>query len=169
MSTTENRSITIRRAESGDAAAIAEIYNHAVLHTEATFDTEPKSVEDREAWLAAHDDRHPVLVAEAQGAIAGWASLTRWSERPAYDLTAEVSFYVRPDWQDHGVGSQLLEQIIAEARRLGYHTLIGRTTATSAASLHISDKYGFRRVGTLQEVGFKFDRFLDVHIVQMML
>ena len=97
------------------------------------------------------------------------ASLTRWSERPAYDRSAEGSFYVREDCQGRGLGAQMLERVIAEARRLGYHTLLGRTTASSAVSLHLSDKFGFRRVGTLREVGYKFGKFLDVHIVQLML
>src|SRR5689334_23168715 len=87
-------STKIRRAELADASAIADIYNEAILTTTATFDTEPKSVEDRVQWLQSHDERHPVLVAVVDGTVVGWASLTRWSERRAYDETAETSFYV---------------------------------------------------------------------------
>jgi phosphinothricin acetyltransferase len=75
--------LTIRLAQASDAAAIAEIYNEAILTTTATFDTEPKTVEEREQWLQSHDERHPVLVAEVDGRVLGWASLTIWSDRPA--------------------------------------------------------------------------------------
>jgi phosphinothricin acetyltransferase len=71
--------IVIRRAKPGDAGAIADIYNEAVLGTTATFDTEPQSEQDRPAWLQAHDERHPVLVAERDGRIVGWAALSKWS------------------------------------------------------------------------------------------
>ena len=76
-------SVTIRRAEIADAPRIAEIYNEAILTTTATFDTEVKSVAEREQWLASHDERHPVLVAVVEGTVVGWASLTRWSDRRA--------------------------------------------------------------------------------------
>ncbi|HEV7401446.1 MAG TPA: GNAT family N-acetyltransferase [Chthoniobacteraceae bacterium] len=162
-------SITIRRALATDAAAIAGIYNEAILTTTATFDTEPKSVEERAQWLASHDDRHPVLVALAEGAIVGWAALTRWSDRAAYDDTAETSFYVHSTARGRGIGRKLKEAIIDEARRLGYHTLIARVAEGSLESLHLNERAGFTHVGTLKEVGRKFGRLLDVHILQKML
>lgn len=161
--------VIIRPAEPNDAAAIAEIYNEAILTTTATFDTEPKSVEDRARWLQTHDERHPVLVALVDGRVAGWASLTSWSERRAYDDTAETSFYVHSTQRGHGIGRQLKEAIIAEARRLGYHTLIARIAEGSHASVHLNESAGFVHVGTLKEVGCKFGRRLDVHIMQLML
>src|SRR5882724_1244008 len=100
-----NASVTIRRAELADAAAIADIYNEAIFTTTATFDTEPKSVAERTQWLESHDARHPVLVAAVEGRVVGWASLTRWSERR------------------RGIGRKLKDAIIEEARRLRYHTL----------------------------------------------
>jgi L-amino acid N-acyltransferase len=162
-------SLSIRRAELADASAIAEIYNEAIATTTATFDTEPKSVAERTQWLQSHDDRHPVLVAVVNGQVAGWASLTRWSERPAYDDTAETSFYVHSTSRGQGVGRQLKDAIIAEARRLGFHTLIARVAEGSAESLHLNERAGFVHVGVLKEVGRKFGRLLDVHILQKML
>src|SRR5205823_4527909 len=84
--------ITIRRAGLDDLPAITAIYNEAIRGTTATFDTEPKAVAERLPWFESHDERHPILVAEADGEVVGWASLSRWSERRAYDDTAETSF-----------------------------------------------------------------------------
>ena len=162
-------SILIRRAGLTDASAIADIYNEAILTTTATFDTEPKSVAERAQWLQSHDERHPVLVAEREGRVVGWASLTRWSERSAYDDTAETSFYVHSVHRGHGIGRRLKEAIIAEARRLGFHTLIARVAEGSNESVHLNERAGFVHVGTLREVGRKFGILLDVHILQKML
>lgn len=161
--------ITIRPAELADAASIAEIYNEAILTTTATFDTEPKSIPERTQWLESHDNRHPVLVAEVAGKVVGWASLTRWSDRPAYEDTAETSFYVSAALRGRGVGRKLKEAIIAEARRLRFHTLIARVAEESRESLHLNESVGFILVGTLKEVGRKFGKLLDVHIMQKML
>ena len=160
---------SIRPAELTDAPGIAEVYNEAILQTTATFDTEPKSVEDRKEWLQSHDDRHPVLVAVLDGRVVGWASLTPWSDRHAYDDTAETSFYVHSSSRGRGIGRKLKEAIIEQACRLGYHTLIARVAEGSQESIHLNEAAGFVHVGTLKEVGRKFGRLLDVHIMQKML
>ena len=162
-------SLIIRRAELADAEAITEIYNEAILATTATFDTEAKEVGERIEWLKLHDDRHPVLVALSENKIVGWSALSRWSERRAYDDTAETSFYVRSDFRGRGIGRKLKEATIEEARRLGLHTLIARVAEGSEESLHLNASMGFFYVGTLKEVGRKFDRLIDVHILQKML
>lgn len=161
--------VIIRDAELADAAAIADIYNEAILTTTATFDTEPKSVEDRAQWLESHDDRHPVIVAIVDGQVVGWSSLTRWSERRAYDGTAETSFYVHSNHRGLGIGRRLKEAIVERAQELGYHTLLARVADGSDASLHLNESLGFVRIGVLREVGQKFGKFHDVHILQKML
>ena len=161
--------VTIRNAVAKDAAAIAEIYNEAIHSTTATFDTEPKSAEDRLRWLEQHDERHPVFVAEIDGQIIGWAALTKWSDRPAYNQTVESSFYVAEKFRDRGTGRALKKTLIEEARRLGYHTLLARVAGSSQASIHINQTFGFQHIGTMKEVGFKFGEWLDVHIMQLML
>lgn len=160
---------TIRHATPADAAAIAEIYNEAVRTTTATFDTHPQTSDQRRAWLAAHGPRHPVFVAVAEGQVIGWAALTPWSERPAYLQTAETSFYVAEHARGQGVGRALKSRLLEEAERLEYHTLIARVAEGSEASVHLNQSMGFQMVGTMREVGFKFDRWLDVHIMQLML
>ncbi len=161
--------VTIRKAALADVAAIAEIYNEAILTTTATFDTEPKTLEERTEWLQSHGERHPVLVAEVDGQVAGWASLSRWSDRPAYDVTAETSFYVHSKYRGRGIGRQLKAAIIEEACRLGYHSLIARVAEGSNESIHLNESAGFVNVGTLKQVGRKFGRLLDVHVMQKML
>jgi L-amino acid N-acyltransferase YncA len=162
-------SVTIRRAELADVPAITDIYNEAILTTTATFGTEPKSLAERTQWLESHDERHPVLVAVVDGQVVGWASLARWSERRAYDDAAETSLYVHSTYRGRGIGRRLKEAIIEEARRLRFHTLIARVAEGSRESVHLNERAGFVHVGTMKEVGRKFGRLLDVHIMQKML
>ena len=103
------------------------------------------------------------------GRVVGWASLTRWSERRAFEDTAETSFYVHSAYRGRGIGGSLKEAIINEARRLGFHSLIARIAEGSDESIYLNERAGFVHVGTLKEVGWKFDRLLDVHIMQKML
>lgn len=161
--------IRIRPVEFADLPAITDIYNDAILTTTATFDTEPKTPDDRRQWFESHDERHPILVAEVDGQVVGWTCLSHWSERRAYDDTGETSFYVKSDFRGQGIGRQLKLAIIAEARRLGFHSLIARVAEGSGESLHINESVGFTRVGLLKEVGMKFGRRLGVHILQLML
>jgi phosphinothricin acetyltransferase len=161
--------VEIRKAALADLPAITEIYNEAIATTTATFDTQPKTPEERAQWFRSHDQRHPILVAVVEGQVVGWASLSRWSDRPAYDATAETSFYVRSANRGQGIGRRLKAEIIEEARRQRLHTLLARVAEGSHESLHLNLSLGFMHVGTLKEVGFKFGRFLDVHLLQKIL
>lgn len=161
--------VIIRRAELADLPALAEIYNEAILTTTATFDLEPKTLEERRKWFDAHGERHPILVAVTGGQVAGWSSLNPWSDRPAYDLTTESAIYVKAEFRGQGIGRRLKAATIDEARRLGYHTIIARAAEESVESLHLNNSFGFRRVGVLKEVGRKFGKVLDVYIFQLML
>ena len=161
--------VTIRRAEVADVPAITQIYNEAILTTTATFDIEPKTEEDRLQWFASHDERHPILVAEVEGQVVGWTSLSQWRQRAAYDDTAETSSYVQAQHRGKGIGRKLKHAIIDEARRLGFHTLIAGVAQGSDASLHLNKCFGFTVVGTFKEVGHKFGKRLDVTYLQLFL
>ena len=161
--------IHIRIAALPDLEAITEIYNEAILTTTATFDTEPKSASDRREWFRAHDDRHPILVAVVDQKVIGWASISQWSDRKAYDGTGETSVYVKSEYRGKGVGHRLMQGTITEAIRLNFHTLIARIAEGSQESLHLHRHYGYADVGTLKEVGRKFGKHLDVHILQRIL
>jgi len=164
-----NTSIIIRKAELSDIEALTEIYNEAILTTTATFDTESKSISDRTQWFQSHNDRHPIIVALLDKKVVGWASLSEWSDRPAYNDTAETSFYVKAEYRDRGVGRKLKQTIIEKAQQLKFHTLIARVAGESNVSLHLNESFGFVHVGTLKEVGRKFGKLLDVHILQKIL
>jgi phosphinothricin acetyltransferase len=157
--------IVIRPATVDDAAEIAAIYNHAVLHTTATFDLEPETPRERRRWLAS-ESTLVALVARLDERILGWASLVRWSTRPAYDHTAEASIYVAPGAQRTGVGLALAGAIIAAAPTAELHVAIAQICAENAAGLALAERLGFTQVGVLREVGFKFGRWLDVVVCQ---
>ena len=161
--------LNIRHATVSDVDSITEIYNEAILTTTATFDTEPKTREDRIAWFESHDERHPVLVAELDAIVVGWACLTEWRPRAAYADTAETSFYVKTEHRGNGIGRKLKEAIIEEARRLKFHTLIAGAAEGSDASLHLNKSFGFEVVGTFKQVGKKFGKVLDVTYLQKFL
>ncbi len=159
-------SLRLRGATAEDAPGMVRIYNEAVRSTTATFDTDPRSEASQREWLRHHGPRHPVLVAEVADDVVGWASLTAWSDRRAYDGTAEVSFYVRSDYRGRGVGRRLLAANVAGADALGYHVLLARIADDNAVSVHLHEAVGFRRVGVMHQVGFKFDRWIDVHLFE---
>lgn len=161
--------VIIRRAAAGDVPAITEIYNEAIVTTTATFDTEPKTTAERMSWFESHGERHPILVAVVDGNVVGWASISKWSDRQAYADTGETSFYVKSEYRGRGVGRQLKAAVVEEARKLGFHSLIARVAHGSRESIHLNESFGFAHVGVLKEVGRKFGRLLDVHVMQKML
>jgi phosphinothricin acetyltransferase len=158
--------LTLRPAKSDDLRAITDIYNEAVLTTNATFDTEPKSYVEQKAWFASHGPRNPILVAELDGIIIGWASLSEWSTRRAYADTAEVSLYVKEGYRNRGIGRRLLESIVQEGEKVGLHTVIARITTGNKESIHLHEQTGFEHIGIMREVGNKFGRLLDVCLMQ---
>ena len=158
--------LTVRPATENDVPVITEIYNEAILNTIATFDTEQKTVEQQLNWFRAHDASHPVFVGEFKNQMIAWASLSKWSDRCAYDSTAEVSIYVHKDFRNQGIGKQLMEIIVLEGKERGLHTLISRITSGNEKSIYLHERLGFEQIGVLKEVGKKFDKFHDVHILQ---
>ena len=152
----------VREAVRSDAGAIADIYNHAVLTTTASFDVEPVTAEDRQRWLAGRAPQHIVLVAEEDGAVVGWGALSPYSERRAYAATAEVSVYVGEGHRGRGIGRTLTSALIEHARLAQLHTLLARICTENAGSIAMVAAQGFTDAGTMREVGWKFGRWLDV-------
>lgn len=160
----------IRKARLGDLEAITNIYNFAVINLTATFDEEPKDMEERKEWFKTHQDlRYPLIVAEDKGVILGWASISPFRPRKAYRLTGETSIYLRSDMYGKGIGTLLLQELVKLAQENGIHTLIGIIVDDNKASIKIHSKCGFEVVGYYKEVGLKFGTWLNVVIMQKML
>jgi phosphinothricin acetyltransferase len=158
--------LRIRRATVKDLGAITEIYNEAILSTVATFDTVPKTVEEQKPWFESHDSKHPIFVAEQDNAVVGWASLSKWSDRCAYSDTAEISVYVKEEHRGKGIGKKLMQETLTQGRKGGLHAVIARISESNEASVRLHEAFGFEHVGTMREVGRKFGKLLDVHIMQ---
>jgi L-amino acid N-acyltransferase len=159
--------VTIRKAALTDLPAITEIYNEAVLTTTATFDNQPKTLKEQEIWFNSHNQKHPILVAETHAGVIGWASLSEWSTRCAYADTAEISIYIKEVFRNQGIGKQLMKKLILAGERCGLHTVLSRIVEGNDSSIHLHEKAGFVNVGTMREVGYKFDKLLDVRIMQL--
>ena len=156
-------------AAGADVPAITRIYNQAVLHSTSTFDTVPLSEEERRMWLALHDDDAPVLVAQVDEDVVGYASLSKWSEKKAYDKTVQFSIYLDENYRGQGIGVKLSEAILKYAKELGIHCVISLISAGNEVSFGLHRKLGFRYMGVMQEAGRKFDRYIDVHFYQLLL
>lgn len=161
--------IALRAATTADLDAINDIYSHYVLTSTATYQITPEPIEGRHAWFAAHGESHPVIVAEVAGAVRGWAALSPFHTREAYQHTVEDSVYVHHDDHRRGLGAALLEELITLARRHGHHAIIAHIDSEQAPSLALHERFGFARVGELRAVGYKFGRWLDVVCMQRML
>lgn len=159
----------IRLATVNDVDTINGIYNHYVLHSTTTYQTETETIEDRRSWFATRKSAHPVTVAEFDGEILGWGSLSPFHPRAAYHRTVENSVYVRNDAFRRGIGRALLVDLIDRAIQLGHHTIIAGIDTEQTGSIALHAKLGFVEVARLREVGFKFDRWLDVVYMQLML
>lgn len=161
--------LTLRLATPADLPAINDIYNHYVLHSTCTYQTEPETLEARQTWFDTHTDQYPVTVATLENKIVGWASISPFHKRAAYGRTIENSVYVAHDQHRKGIGRALLADTITRASDLGYHTIIAGIDAEQTASIALHAALGFTRVALLQEVGWKFNRWLHVIYMQRML
>jgi len=158
--------INIRRATINDLYAITKIYNEAILKTTATFDTEIKTRKEQKKWFEDHGSKNPILVADENGIIFGFASLSKFSDRCAYSDTAEISLYVREEHQGKGIGKKLMESIIKEGKKVGLHVVISRITEGNEKSIYLHKSVGFEHIGIMKEVGLKFGKRLDVYLMQ---
>jgi phosphinothricin acetyltransferase len=161
--------IQVRLAAVSDLSAIRDIYNYYVLNSTCTFQLEPDTEAQRAAWFQERGEPHPVLVADVDGEVVGWGSLSPWNKRAAYNRTVEASVYVRSDQQGCGVGRALLVALIDRARALGHHVLIGGACTEQFGSIALQESLGFERVACFLQVGFKFGRWLDVAYYQIVL
>lgn len=157
----------IRVATPADAATVASIYAHHVLHGTASFDTDPPSVDAWTKKIAAIVSRGwPFLVAEVEGVLAGYAYATQFRDRPAYSRTCEDSIYVAPDRVRQGVGTALLSALVGSARAFGFEQMIAVIGGAEPASVALHASAGFVEAGRMRNVGRKFGRVLDTLYMQ---
>jgi len=161
--------VTIRGATADDADAICAIHNEGIVDRVATLDTEPRTPEMVEAWLADRTHRHPVIVAEAPTGIVGWGSLNRFNPRAAYDHVADFSVYVARHRRGQGFGRRILEQLIVRARTNGFHKLVLATLGNNRAGIALYTRTGFTHVGVYREQGQLDGRWVDVVIMERLL
>jgi phosphinothricin acetyltransferase len=158
----------IRAATAADIPAVTRIYRHAVLHGTASFEIDPPDETEmarRQRALLEHG--YPYLVAERDGAIGGYAYAGPYRPRPAYHWSVEDSVYIAPEMHRQGLGRVLLERLIAESELRGFRQMIAVIgDSAQAASIALHGALGFRRIGTLAAVGFKFGRWLDSVLMQ---
>lgn len=160
----------VRRATLNDLEAIMTIYNHAILHTTAVYTYEPTNIEERRQWLAQKErDGYPVFVYENEGTVLGFATYGPFRNWPAYQYTIEHSIYVSPDARRQGVASQLLKVVIEDATANGYQTIVAGIDDSNEGSLKLHEKMGFNNIGTLEKVGYKFERWLNLAFYQKQL
>jgi L-amino acid N-acyltransferase YncA len=160
--------VKIRHASRADAAAIAEIYNHAIADDNATFDAFPVSEERYSSFFEANE-RFAMLVAVAEERVVGWASINPISDRWAYRFTCLGSFFVHKEFRGKKIGSALKAAQIEEAARLGYHSLIVEVLSTNLASISINLSFGFRVVGETWEAGYRNGKWIGLITMQKFL
>lgn len=161
---------TLRPFTWTDVPAITAIYRHYVENSVATFDTEPPG----ESFMAEKfghmvDARHPVVIAELGGRLAGYAYASTYRPRPAYRFTCEDSVYLAPDAVGHGLGTTLLSEVIAQSRAFGFRQMLGVISEEVAVSVRLHEKLGFELAGRFPGLGYKFDRWIGVVHMQLSL
>jgi phosphinothricin acetyltransferase len=162
--------IKIRDANEGDLGALLEIYNDIIASSTAIYIDSPTTLDERRAWWSGRVAAgFPVLVAEDQSGVIGYASFGEFRGRPGYRFTVEHSVYARADRRGAGVGSALMTALIERARDMGKHIMIAGVDAENAGSLRFHERHGFERVAHFKQVGFKFERWLDLVFLQRML
>jgi len=161
--------VLIRLAEVSDAAALLEIYNAEVLGSTATFDLVPRSLDDQRQWLRDRTGAMAAIVAEIDDDVAGFASLSPYRSRPAYSTTVENSIYVHADHRRKGIAQALMSALITTARSHGFHAMVARIADGAPASVALHSAVGFELAGIEREVGRKFNRWRDVHVMQLLL
>ena len=158
-----SQTATVRTAELSDSGAIAAIYNHYVARTVITFEEEPVQADEIvRRILDVRSASLPWLVAEEDGRVVGYAYATRWKSRSAYRYSVEITVYVAFGSGGRGIGSMLYGSLFSILETLGMHVVIGGIALPNEASIALHEKFGFNKVAHFQEVGFKFNRWIDV-------
>ena len=160
----------IRDARTDDLPALREIFNDAVLNTTAIWMDNPVDLANRQAWFDARAAQgYPILVAEADGELLGYASFGDWRPFDGFCHTVEHSVYIRADQRGKGLGPQLLTALIERAKACDKHVMVAAIESGNAASIGLHQRLGFAITGQMPQVGRKFGRWLDLTFMQLIL
>ena len=152
----------IRKVKPEDASGIISIYNHYVLHTDITFETEEVTISEMSQRILDISGHYPYLVYEESGAILGYCYASLWKKRKAYQHSVESTVYVSPSAHSRGIGQVLMNALLEELKQLPIHTIIACIALPNPPSIKLHEKLGFRQVSCFREVGFKFNKWIDV-------
>jgi len=160
--------VIVRPATADDLGRINDIYNHYVLHSQATFDVEPITIEARRAWFSHYSTSgpHRLLVAEDDGVVLGFATSSPFRPRAAYATSIETSVYCDPDRLGLGIGSKLYERLFDEIKGEDIHRAYAGISMPNDASVSLHERFGFVKVGEYTEVGRKFGRYWNVALYE---
>lgn len=159
--------LRIQDATEDDLAGLLAIYNDVIATSTAIYSCDPVTLEDRRQWWRARTaPGYPVLVARDAQGVAGFATFGDFRAWPGYRFTVEHSVHVRADGRGRGIGTLLVQALLPRAGALGKHVMIAGVDAANAASIRFHERLGFEKSGHLREVGYKFDRWLDLVFLQ---
>ena len=161
--------MALRPAAVDDAEALRQIYNHEVLTATSTFDLVTRSLAQQVEWITARTGAFSAIVAVAGDDVIGFGALSAYKDRAAYSTTVEDSVYVHRERGGAGVGTMLLGRLVDIAAESGFHTVMARIEASGTASRALHAKCGFELVGIERQVGRKFNRWLDVAVMQRLM
>jgi L-amino acid N-acyltransferase len=169
-SPSDNKDILIREAVKEDLPQMLDIYNDVILHTTAVYNYDPHTLEMRIEWFQIKQQQgFPVFVAEEEGVIVGFSSIGPFRAWQAYKYTVENSVYVKADCRGKGIGKKLMTPLIESAKKLGLHAIVAGIDATNEVSIMIHKQFGFVEVAHFKEVGYKFNRWLDLKFLELIL
>ncbi|MBF7024936.1 GNAT family N-acetyltransferase [Staphylococcus kloosii] len=158
----------IRFATKEDLPAILEIYNDAILNTTAVYTYEAQTLENRVQWFDTKTaNGEPIFVYELDNKAVGFATYGSFRDWPAYQYTIEHSIYVDKDYRGNGIAQKLLTELLADVKAKGYKTIVAGIDATNDKSIHLHKKFNFTYSGTITNVGYKFDQWLDLAFYQL--
>lgn len=161
--------LLIRHGRSADLPEIAAIYHEAVADGMSNCDLSDLPAEHYGAWLAGHEGRFPLFVAELDGQVVGWACLSAFVDKTCFERTAYTSTYVYKRFRRGGVGRSLREYVIEQARGLGFHALVNRIFTNNLPSLRLTEALGFERIGVLREVIWRNGEYWDAALYELVL
>lgn len=162
--------ITVRHATENDLQQTLNIYNEIIANSTAIFQYEPQTIETRQAWFAEKQQKNfPVFIAEENNLIVGFSTFGQFRNWQAYEFSVENSVYVKSDCRGKGIGKLLLQPLIDTAKQMGLHTIIAGIVADNEASLALHKQFGFVETAHFKEVGYKFNSWLDLKFLQLMI